>query len=220
MTERGGGAGLKKNRPVATGCSACPAHSCPSLGNISLLAGGEGPMKGTLPGPYLLPFLNTGIGSKVCSLPKLSQSEPFQDFSQSFQRVSNLKHHLWVLEGLQGKQGSAVPHSGGMTLNAEIPGNNHCHELPWKLPFRTRYLWRASPPASLPLVNQIQGHHAFNPRTAPRSRLPSVNMAERSEEKSEVSSVGGAGRGRVEACPRYRGVRMGVATLRYWVLDQ
>lgn len=85
---------------------------------------------------------------------------------------------------------------------------------------RTRYLWRASPPASLPLVNQIQGHHAFNPRTAPRSRLPSVNMAERSEEKSEVSSVGGAGRGRVEACPRYGGVRMGVATLRYWVLDQ
>lgn len=94
VTERGGGAGLKKNRPVATGCSACPAHSCPSLGNISLLAGGEGPMKGTLPGPYLLPFLNTGIGSKVCSLPKFSQSEPFQDFSQSFQRVSNLKHHL------------------------------------------------------------------------------------------------------------------------------
>ena len=68
--------------------------------------------------------------------------------------------YLWVLEGLLGKQGSAVPHSGGMTLDAEIPGNNHCHELPWKLPF-----WKNTVPKSE--VRSLRSNNKQGGNTAP-----------------------------------------------------
>ena len=43
--------------------------------------------------------------------------------------------YLWVLEGLLGKQCVAMAHCGGRILEKEVPGNQHQHELPWRLPF-------------------------------------------------------------------------------------
>ena len=43
--------------------------------------------------------------------------------------------YLWVLKGLPGKEGSAVAHCGGRTLEVDAPRNNHWCELPWSLPF-------------------------------------------------------------------------------------
>ena len=43
--------------------------------------------------------------------------------------------YLWVFEGLLEKQGMAVAHCGGKTLEVKSPRNNHQCALPWKLPF-------------------------------------------------------------------------------------
>lgn len=95
MTQRGGGAGLKKQKKHQWSLAALPIHPVPApplaaQPYAQQYRGGEGPMGGNLEGPSLLPSLHTGIGSKMCSLPKPSQSEPIQGFGQSFQEVSNL----------------------------------------------------------------------------------------------------------------------------------
>ena len=62
--------------------------------------------------------------------------QQMQPLKNKKKRKKNLgQNYLWVLENLLGKQGAAVVGYGSRALEAEVSGNNHHHECPWRLPF-------------------------------------------------------------------------------------
>ena len=107
--------------------------------------------------------------------------------------------YLLFLKGLLGRKGSAVCHCRNRTLKAQVPGNIHQCELPWKLPFwknmappnsmlalvlrspRPNNKWSGNTEDRLPRVlqdtqlasNHTQGHGPTYQRDKPQLQPPS-----------------------------------------------